>query len=310
MNNIINLFGETTTETTKEISKSQEIIDLNDLDDLVLENHTTIDLDDLDDLDTPITENPLIQDCYLSNDDIATLDKFKGIARAYDNKRVSTKYQHIDSVQLSKKVCDHLINKGYDVECRLKLGAGTKSTKHIIEIELLNMPLANGEGYGKILILNSYNGECSLTILSGFIRFCCANGIISGENESFERIIHIQGETVNDRLRRLTDKIDIACEYLKEKFGARVDSMVRVDTTYTREIEILLQLKVSDKVKLEVITLRHPANRKNLRVEDRDNNLWTFFNVVNEVIKETANSEVSEVEANLNLIDDILQLAA
>jgi hypothetical protein len=253
----------------------------------------------------------LIKGEYLTNDELASLKRFENLANNEKNRRVTwDRYQHVPTQQLVKTVGDHLIRSGYDFDVKLVFGAKGKSTKHIAQFTLNNMMLDRGNMAVKILVMNSYNGECPITVLGGAIRFCCANGIIAGENQSFEKIVHIVGETINDRLRRLTEKIDIAADYLKNNFGTRIETMASMESNYVKEIDILLGLDVTEKVKMEVIRRRHPKNIAELRIEDRGQNLWCFFNVVNEVIRDQSRTGLLEVESNLNLIDEIIRLAA
>jgi hypothetical protein len=245
---------------------------------------------------------------YLSGEDIATLVELK--ARAAANTSVAEKsYEYVPTEQVVQSVGDWLTENGYEFEARIVTGAKGKSTKHIAEFTITNMVLFGGGGNGKILVVNSYNAECSLYVLAGAIRFCCANGLIAGEHEFFEKVVHRAGEVCRQKLMMLNEKIKIAAEYLKTRFGALVDEMSAQDLKFTKEAEIVLSLNIPNQAKLMVIEKIHPTNRHKLRVEDQPVNVWTLYNIVNEAVREAARHGMSEFEHNTNLMDDVIRLA-
>lgn len=250
---------------------------------------------------------------YLKPQDAETLNYLKSLAgkhRATTDKA----YEHIPTEQIVQSVGDHLRDLGYIVEVDIKTGAkDKKSTKHIAQFTLTNMALfdrrGEGGGNGRVLVINSYNGECSLVVMAGAIRFCCANGLIAGEHEFFQKIIHRQGDLVKQQLMQLNDKVSIACEYLKDKFRGAVDRMAAVNLEYVREVEIVLALPIPNQAKLMVIEMIHPSNRSKVRVQDQPQNLWTLYNVVNECVREAARHDLSDFEYNSSLMNQIEELA-
>jgi len=247
---------------------------------------------------------------YLCTDDLAKLKKMKDIAVA--NKDTTHKYKNVDTADIVQSVGDYLTEQGHEFTTKILLGAAKKSSKHIAEFTITNMDLLpeDGGGNGKILVINSYNGECSLYLLAGAIRFACANGIISGTKEFFEKIIHRDGMLLTEKMMMLNEKVQIACEYLKEHFADKVTAMMEQNINFTKECEIVLGLNIPNQAKLDVIAKIHPTNRHMLRVEDQPQNTWTLFNIINESIREAARHAVSELEYNENLMDNVVALAA
>ena len=251
------------------------------------------------------------QESILCNEDLATLANLKRIAE--ENKKVSdATYHAIDTEVLANNVNEYLTSQGYETSARIITGASKKSSKHILEFTLHNMELfkdTGDDGNGKILIINSFNGESCLTVLAGMIRFACANGIISGDKEFFEKLKHREGQTVRERLMQLNEKVQIACEWLTETFGQRVSQMQKLELSYAKESALVFSLNLPDNVTVEVLKRRHPDNINDLRVEDRARNTWTLFNVINEVIREKSRHEMNEFQHNETLMHDVIEFA-
>jgi len=245
---------------------------------------------------------------YLSQEDLNTLGGLKTLA-AQNTTVAQGSYEYVPTEQVVQSVGDWLTENGYEFTVHIITGAKGKSTKHIAEFTLTNMVLFNGGGNGKILVVNSYNAECSLYVLAGAIRFCCANGLIAGEHEFFEKVVHRAGEVCRMKLMMLNEKIKIAAEYLKTNFGALVDGMIAQDLKFTKEAQIVLGLSIPNQAKLMVIEKIHPANRHKLRKEDQPANVWTLYNIVNEAVREAARHGMSEFEHNTSLMDDVIRLA-
>ena len=245
----------------------------------------------------------------LCNGDLIKLARLKDAAS--ENNKVSYKYHTIDSEVLANSVGDKLTDMGYDFTTKVLLGAGHKSSKHIIEFTITNMVLfkdTKDEANGKILILNSYNGECSLSVLAGCIRFACANGLISGEKEYFEKIRHQEGQMVAERLSTLNDKVQEAAEWILNTFPTRVEQMSSVTLSYEQQAKIVFELGLSDKVAGIVLKKRHPAFIDELREEDRGQDMWSLYNTINEAIRENSRSEMGEFSSNESLFNDVWEL--
>lgn len=258
-----------------------------------------------------LVTNPVVKANILSNEDMAILANLKQVA--VNKKKVSdATYHAIDTAKMANEVNGYLEELGYETSAKIITGASKSSSKHIVEFTLHNMDLFKGtgdDGNGKILIINSFNGECCLTVLAGMIRFACANGIISGDKEFFEKLKHREGETVRERMMMLNDKIKIACEWLTDTFGERVKEMTELELNFVQESELVFSLNLPDNITCEVLKRRHPANIGDLRVEDRTRNSWTLFNVINEVIREKSRHGLNDFEHNEQLLHNVVKFA-
>lgn len=256
-----------------------------------------------------------VKESIFCNEDLAKIQRLKEIAKAKKKVGDST-YHAIDTEEMATEVNEYLESLGYETSVKVITGASKSSSKHIVEFTLNNMELfkdSGDSGNGKVLIINSFNGECCLTVLAGMIRFACANGIISGDKEFFEKLKHREGQTVRERMMQLNEKIQIACEWLTETFGKRVQEMIETKLSYTQESSLVFGLNLPDNITCEVLRRRHPENANSTeawnRVEDKARNTWTLFNVINEVIREKARHELNDFEHNENLMHNVLQFA-
>jgi hypothetical protein len=251
---------------------------------------------------------------FLANEDLARLQNLKDIA--IRNKKTKGRYQYVDTEEMCNSVCTYLNEIGYETTPTILTGASKTSSKHILEITLDNMELFGGESNskgdgmrGKILIINSFNGEAALTVLAGAIRFACANGIISGEKEFFEKVKHREGQRLEGALMMLNETVYTACEWLKNSFAARIDLMKSMALRFDKEAKIVFDLNLPDNITAEVLKRRHPANIKKLRAADRSRNIWTLYNVINEVIREKSRHAMNDFEHNQSLLNDVIEFA-
>jgi len=280
-----------------------------------IENHTTVDLgDDLD----------LLEDKqYLSDTEISHIRRLEKLGK--ENFKGSWRYQPACTIQSVKAIGDYLTQHGYGFETKLILGAGSKSTKHMVSFEIQTQhgklcPVAGGEGNAKIMVTNSFNREGSYKISGGMYRFVCANGIVVGKFQQFSKIIHTQGQTFERKWRLMEHQIACTLRYIREEFGMKIEEMKAKELNYEQKMMIVLKTKqLNDTMVSELTRKLHPDNDYKLRVEDRDNNLWTLFNIINEVIREKSNFKklddgttqgLSDAERNETLLDDIVKLAA
>jgi hypothetical protein len=249
---------------------------------------------------------------HLSDSDLAKLAEFRRIALGERKAHTDKGYEYIPTERVVESVAEHLTGLGHTFSVEIRTGAKSTSTKHIAQFTLDSMDLFAGDGGGKgrILIINSYNAECSLSVMAGAIRFCCANGVIAGEKELFERIVHRRGDLVQQQLMQLDSKLDIALEYLQTKYAARVEDMRNKILTYQEMAEAVFNLTVPNQAKLMALEALHPSRQHLRRAEDKPMTAWTLYNVVNECVRTAARHDLSDFEHNATLMDDVLRLAA
>jgi len=230
--------------------------------------------------------------------------------RAADFNRTSAKYLYVDSMSIIGCIAGYLWDQGIDFDVDIIGGAGPKSTKHIIKFTLTDYGNRN-DGQLQILVWNSYAGECSLQMVVGFFRFCCANGIVLGTGDEVHRVRHWNdkgGDTKADLCMNIRGALveSIRDVQFSEK---RIQELESVPVDWKQTSEIIMDLGLPASVTVEALQRRHPSNIENIRVEDQDGNLWCVLNTVNEAYHEVARSGIGEVAVNMDLTGQFVEIA-
>jgi hypothetical protein len=243
----------------------------------------------------------------VSEEDKKSLSNLKSKANEKPNVKGRT-YSYLPSESIIKSVGDWLSSEGHSFDVRVLTGAADKSTKHVVEFSLRSLELFRDEGggFGRVLIMNSYNAECSLTVLVGALRGCAGNRLVLDERDFSERIVHRNGGA-DQKLGLLNKKVSAAIEHIKGSFSAKPEQMSKQSLDFVRECQLVLGLSIPNVAKLAVIERLHPANRASLREQDRCQNLWSLYNLVNEAVREAARHGLSELEYNLSLLGDLCE---
>lgn len=188
-------------------------------------------------------------------------------------------------------------------------GSGTKETIYLNLHALDDLVKINGDSVTpRIVMLNSYRGECAFGIHVGFIRWVCSNGMVGGDSFFSRKIIHRIGPTAEEKLAAIQDGVYDAVCYMRDQFAEDVGSMTSSVLTEDQMISVVGSLpQLSRRSKDRVINLVvKPVLR---RSADRSNNLWILWNLVNEEISRARRSEVTRAIKNTELLNDIKALA-
>jgi len=226
------------------------------------------------------------------------------------NRTLSNKYQSVSTPDLLAKFEEVATKRGLDFEIKnLTRKPSAKSTVHAFQVTFgSEFELFGSKVSPRVLIKNSYRGESALTIQVGLYRFVCSNGLVLGETCFKEKIIHIKGQTIEMKLAELGSRIEAALEWIDTKMKAAIEEKTAMTLSPEKAVEIVSQLKVSKRIKASVATLIE--NPIALRPEDRGNNVFSLWNIVNEQIRKSSRSPLREMERNERLLENILDLAA
>lgn len=219
----------------------------------------------------------------------------------------SAKYQHQSTIELLNKLEPMLKEKGmtyYKSIARPDL----KSTRHVVEYRLnTTMKVLGDEGVPRLIFINSYNGESSLQIKVGFYRMVCSNGLILGTDLFSEKIIHVKGQTFEQKIKQLEVKIAAALEYIKESMADDISEKMGKTLSSHETTQLLDALNISNKVR---DTVKDRLEYRALRPEDNTGTVWALYNVVQEEIKQRSRSELSFNVRNVKLMDEFIKLSA
>lgn len=182
----------------------------------------------------------------------------------------------------------------------------TNTTKRMTFTLDKSMKLMGDDILPRVEVFNSLKKEHSLTIGMGCFRFVCSNGLTVGDVFFQEKIIHRVGPTFETKYDEIEWQVAAFLAQLKHL----KDLEEELSTTLTIDsmINVTGNLNVPKKVKDKAIEVLVDDNRN--RPEDRDNNVWTLFNIVNESISDKVESGQAKDTYNKNLLSDILILAA
>lgn len=154
-----------------------------------------------------------------------------------------------------------------------------------------------------IHIVNSYGGERAFQITVGFFRMICSNGMIVGTAFFNQRIVHRSGATFDRKLAEVAEGMSAAIEYIATGFRGDMERLAATEVTTEGMWSIMQQLGLS-KSRLgfaEGIV----KNAEARRMADRQNNLWTLWNIANETMRRNSRSELRQVLVNNDLLDRI-----
>ena len=145
--------------------------------------------------------------------------------------------------------------------------------RHMIRLRKENT--IQNEGANEIILLNANDGTTAATMLAGYIRFACSNGLVQGDNVNTVKIYHrgtITGQYIEGAYTVMKNF---------EKTDEFRDEMKSITLTKDQAIiyaEESLALKYEDsRVPITPQLLLTPR-----RLADTKEDLWTTFNVVQE----------------------------
>lgn len=225
------------------------------------------------------------------------------VHQIHKNSKVSGRYQFVETGAIVDKLYD-LIPE----DSRLMLHVpkpGTKTTKHLVEVVLPNeVELFGTKCMPRLLLWNSYLGECSLRIQTGLFRFVCANGLVTG-NADFSMVArHLNGDSLAFAMNFLADDLNSTVNDLSSgQFVNRIVEKCEQHVDKNRQLEIIHGLTgVPEMAKLKST---YQIVNGLVREEDAGNRIWDLYNIVNENIRLNTRSQLAAESYNNTLLDQI-----
>ncbi len=187
----------------------------------------------------------------------------------------SDRYTYISTIDLMKGMA----KEGFHPYSILQAGSKDEGkrafTKHLIrfrsETQVRNV---NGSVY-EVCLLNSHDGTTSEKMFGGFFRFACKNGSIFFDGEATEVKVPHTGNVLHKVVEgayTVLGQAQLAADH--------VDNFRRLALTHDEQVAFATAaraLRFDDEHAVRAEQLLIPR-----RVEDRDNDLWTCFNRVQE----------------------------
>lgn len=206
----------------------------------------------------------------LSNEQIAYYAPSVMASEAHESR--GERYSFIPTI----RVIDGLRAEGfqpYEIRQTKVRDAGKREhTKHMVRMRHASSIVA--DEVPEIILLNSHDGTSSYQIMSGVFRFVCSNGLIAGDMFNNIKVRH-SGNVVGDVIEGATRVLEDA-----KQIGSRIDEYKAITLNHDEQTAFAraaLQLRWGDDQPVVPGSILRPS-----RWQDREDNLWTVYNRVQE----------------------------
>jgi hypothetical protein len=224
----------------------------------------------------------------LSKDGFLTTSEIKQRANSVftdtASPNVSSKFTHIPT----HKVIEDMSQLGWGVvdAKQVKARKGQGFQKHLVVFRNPDVVINGADGdtvFPQILLTNSNDGKNAFTFTAGLFRLVCENGLVISTQE-FENVkIRHMGYTFEElqtQIRAMVEQLPLTVESMNKMKAVELDEKSLVEfaekalTTRFKEDEL-------ENIKVDLDKLLEPT-----RPEDKGNDLWSVFNVLQEKILE------------------------
>jgi hypothetical protein len=192
----------------------------------------------------------------------------------------SDKYAHIST----EKIIDDMQVLGWGVvdAKQVKARKGEGYQKHLVVFRNNDIQITAEDGdnvFPQILLTNSHDGKNAFTFTAGLFRMVCENGLVVSSREFENMKIRHYGysfEELQDTIKAMVEKLPLTVESLN-KFRAVELSQEQCLDFAKKALEV--RLGELDNIQIDFQDLLTPT-----RSEDRGNDLWSVYNVIQEKV--------------------------
>ena len=194
----------------------------------------------------------------------------------------SEKYAHIPT----DKIIDDMSALGWGVvdakEVRARKGVGFQ--KHLVVFRNNDIQITAEDGdnvFPQILLTNSHDGKNAFTFTAGLFRMVCENGLVVSSREFENMKIRHYGysfEELQETIKSMVEKLPLTVESLN-KFRAVELSQEQALEFAKKALTTRFSDEEIDNIQIDLNQLLTPT-----RPEDKGNDLWSVYNVVQEKI--------------------------
>jgi len=219
---------------------------------------------------------------FLSNEQIREVAPTVFAEKPADN--VSKHYTHIPTAQ----VLEDMKKLGWGVVDTQQVKARKNTTKgfqkHLVTFRNPDVVINGADGdtvFPQILLTNSHDGKNAFTFTAGLFRLVCSNGLVIADEKFNDVKMRHMGYTFEDlqvQIKDMVEQLPLTVESMNKMKAVELNvkqmkalAEKSLTTRFTKE-----QLKVA-KINLDEII--NPV-----RDEDKGNDLWSVFNVIQEKI--------------------------
>jgi hypothetical protein len=190
----------------------------------------------------------------------------------------SDKYAHIST----EKIIDDMQLLGWGVvdAKQVKARKGEGYQKHLVVFRNNDIQITAEDGdnvFPQILLTNSHDGKNAFTFTAGLFRMVCENGLVVSSREFENMKIRHYGysfEELQDTIKAMVEKLPLTVESLNKFRQVELSQEQALDFA-KKALEV--RLGELDNIQIDLQDLLTPT-----RSEDRGNDLWSVYNVVQE----------------------------
>ena len=243
------------------------------------------------------------------------------------NPNVSTKYLHVNT----ETIIDDLATLGWKpvtAAMRKSRGKDTIFSKHMISFQNPDIMIKGKEGddaFPRIIMTNSHDGFNAFQFKVGIFRLVCSNGLVIADEEFSDFKIRHKGYTfdelrnvVNQAVKDLPNKVEVLNKMKAKELTQEEKNKLALDAMLIRA-GITPDSKEAKKFEYDEETIEDILEPT--RDEDKGNDLWRVFNVVQEKITQGGFSaalvgakvrkvrKIKSFEKDLKINQDLFKLA-
>ena len=190
----------------------------------------------------------------------------------------SDKHAHIST----EKIIDDMQLLGWGVvdAKQVKARKGEGYQKHLVVFRNNDIQITAEDGdnvFPQILLTNSHDGKNAFTFTAGLFRMVCENGLVVSSREFENMKIRHYGysfEELQDTIKAMVEKLPLTVESLNKFRQVELSQEQALDFA-KKALEV--RLGELDNIQIDLQDLLTPT-----RSEDRGNDLWSVYNVVQE----------------------------
>lgn len=224
----------------------------------------------------------------LQNSEFKSLNELKEIApsifTAKPSATVSDKYSHIPTDRLIKDM--EILGWGVVDAKEVKARKNVGYQKHLVVFRNPDVVI-NGQNddtvFPQILLTNSHDGKNAFTFTAGLFRMVCENGLVISTNE-FEKVsIRHMGydfDELQKQINEMVEKLPLTVESMNKMINTKLSQEAIID--FAKD---MLAVRFPEE-ELNRITIDMNEFVTPIRDEDKGDDLWSVFNVVQEKIIE------------------------
>ena len=192
----------------------------------------------------------------------------------------SDKYAHIST----EKIIDDMQLLGWGVvdAKQVKARKGEGYQKHLVVFRNNEIEITAEDGdnvFPQILLTNSHDGKNAFTFTAGLFRMVCENGLVVSSREFENMKIRHYGysfEELQDTIKAMVEKLPLTVESLNKFRQVELSQEQALDFA-KKALEV--RLGDLDNIQIDYQDLLTPT-----RSEDRGNDLWSVYNVIQEKV--------------------------